>query len=182
MAQSFRRNLNRLLQFMLPLLLAACGTVAVQTDPKALKIPEGAAADLRAPQMVSLRNAYQAETVVKVNNATPAWTSDLKLVTDTAIAILTQAIEKQGLKVVPQAEKFVTVRVHSVSAGLAGLMIAPEARARIVLDATYPDGSRTTVDAHDKALYHSHNVIDGAVMLAAMDLLRHPEFVSYMNR
>ena len=181
MLECLRPKLDRFLGIVLVLLLTAC-TVAVPTNPKSFDVPDGTAAELRPPQPVSLRNAHLVETVVKVNNGTPAWSSDLRQLTDTAIAILTRAMAKQGASVAPQAEKFVTLRVHSVHAVLGGVIIAPRGEARLILEATYPDGSSTSVDALNTAMYSGQNALDGAVMLAVSDLLRHPAFLASMTR
>jgi hypothetical protein len=45
----------------------------------------------------------------------------------------------------------------------------------------YPDGTSTPVDTISTASYSGQNALDGAVMVAVGDLLRHPEFIAYMN-
>jgi hypothetical protein len=165
---------------LLCLTLSACVTV-LKTRPDALLVPEGAAAKVRAPQIVSLQNAYASETVVKVfQGQGVTTTTDLKQLTDTSMAVLTRALEKRGVKVTSQARKSLTLRAHSaaVGAGYAGSV----AFGSIVLEVTYPDGSRTSVSGADKSVYSADSLIDNAILRAVLDLLRHPDFLAYMNR
>lgn len=162
--------------------LAGCGPLAVATDPNTFNIEPAAVAHLRAQQTVALKNGYSASAPVSMPQGSGVtWTSDLQQLTETAIAMLGRALEKQGIRLAPEAEKTITLRVQELRAGMYGVMIHPRVRATLVLDALYPDGTRTSVHALNTSPMGAPRAIDGAVLFALNDLLRHEQFVAYVN-
>lgn len=162
--------------------VAACGTILVQTDPDTFSVAPAAVSHLRGPQTVALINAYETPTeVVIFRKSGSSWNTDLKELTNTAIAMLGRAMEKQGIRVAPQADKTLTLRVHQVSIGMYGMNIAPQFPAKLVLEVRYLDGTKTSVEAMNVAPYSQTRAIDGAVLFALNDLVRHEQFVAYIN-
>lgn len=162
--------------------LAGCGELPVQTDPNTFSIESAAVAHLRAQQTVALRNGYSAPAQVNMPQGKGViWTSDLQQLTATAISMLGRALEKQGIRIAPEAEKTVTLRVHELRAGMYGVMIHPRVRATLVLDAQYADGAATSVHALNTSPMGAPRAIDGAVLFALNDLVRHEQFVTYVN-
>jgi len=165
---------------LLSLALSACVTV-FQTRPDALWIPDGAAAKVRAPQTISLQNAYASETVVKIYQGQGVTTTaDLKQLTDTSMTVLTRALAKRGVKVTPQARKSLTLRVHSAALGVAPGY--PLAFGSVKLEVTYPDGTGISLSGGYKSVYNTDNVIDNSILRAVLDLLQHSDFLAYVNR
>jgi hypothetical protein len=165
---------------LLSLTLSACVT-ALQTRPDALWVPDGAAAKVRAPQTVSIQNAYTSERVVKIfQGQGVTTTADLKQLTDTSIATLSRALDKRGVKVTPQAKKSLTLRVQSASVGVSPGY--PVAYGQVLLEVTYLDGTKTTLSGGSKSVASADNVIDNSILRAVLDLLQHHEFLAYMNR
>ena len=162
--------------------LAGCGQFPIQTDASTFSIEPAAVAHLRAQQAVALKNGYAAPAQANMPQGRgQIWTSDLKQLTETAISMLGRALEKQGIRIAPEAEKTVTLRVHELRAGMYGVMIHPRVRAMLVLDAQYADGATTSVHALNTSPMGAPRAIDGAVLFALNDLVRNEQFVSYVN-
>src|SRR5713101_2139464 len=106
--------------------VAACAPLSVPTDPNTFDVEPAAVSQLRGPRTVTLNNAYETQTeVVIFRQRGVSWKTDLKQLTDTAIVMLSRAMEKQDIRVGPRADKTVTLRVHQVVAGMYGIMVAP---------------------------------------------------------
>jgi hypothetical protein len=156
--------------------VAACA-ITIPTDPNTFSVEPAATSHLRGPQTVALANIYKSETLVGIGRGR----SDLRELTNTAIVMLGRALEKQGIRVAPQAEKTITLRVAYVRVLAYGVMIAPRMEASLSLEVTYPDGTSTTIDAYNTAPFSESRAIDGAVLFAVIDLLRHEKFIAYIN-
>jgi hypothetical protein len=167
---------------LLAMALAGCGPLRVATDPNTFSVEPGSVAHLRAEQAVALKNGFPAAVEVRMPQGSGVtWSADLRELTETAIAMLGKALEKQGIRVVPEAEKTVTLRVANLQAGMYGVMIHPRVRATLVLEAQYPDGTATSVHALNTSPMGAPRAIDGAVLFALNDLVRHEQFVAYVN-
>jgi len=157
--------------------LAACVT-PIETDPDTFRVEPAAASQLRGPQTVALNNAYKTAREVTIGRNMSA---DLRQLTETAIIMLGRAMEKQGIRVMPQADKTVTLRVHRVSVGIYGLQIAPQYPAKLVLEVEYLNGKKTSIEALNVAPYSPWRATGGAILFALNDLVRHEQFVAYIN-
>ena len=99
------------------LLVAGCGTIAIQSDPETFRIPPEAAAQLRGQQSLVLKNAYEKETLVIIFRG-PAfeWQADLRQYTETALSLLGGEMTGKGIDLSQQAAKSVNLRVRDVRA------------------------------------------------------------------
>ena len=154
--------------------LGSCSTDS--TDPNRFSLPPSDLAHLRAPQSLGMRNAYPAPAPIK----TGLLAFDQQQLTETAIAMLTRAMDKHGIAVAAQAEKTVTLRVRLTNLRMRGM--PPQRTARIYLDAELGDGTSTSLEAEETSLGEFDRAIDGAILVALKDLVADEKFVAYMKR
>lgn len=160
-------------------LLAGC-SVAISTSPDRYAVDPSAATQLRVKR-VALKNAHQTATLgqrqvsglVRIRQ-----TIDVKALTDTAITMMSRAMEKQGIAVSPEATKTVTLAVTRVDLGDVPIR---GAAATVVLEARYPDGTSTARQATAHSAVQYGWAIDAAVRNALNELLGDPRFVAYLN-
>jgi hypothetical protein len=167
----------RCLLWLFVLLLGAC-TVAVPTKPDNYDIAPKATAHLRSPQSVSLVNGYDAESNVQFRlRGGGTLVFERRQLTQTAIAMLTRALEKQGISVTPQAPKTITLQVQPQ-----GLVFQYfRYTGRITLVARLGDAGEVHIPQENLSPMGWTNAFDGAVLFALNDLLEHENFVAYMK-
>src|SRR5215217_7610878 len=118
---------NALSSVLLALLVAGCA-IDVPTNPDTFNVEPANAAHLRGPQAVALRNAYQAEAKRALGAGKgQTWTVAQKPLTDTAIAMLTRALEKQGIKADAAARKSISLQVRVEHGSIRTIAFSPVA-------------------------------------------------------
>jgi len=158
------------------LAMALAGCTTVPTDPGRFNLEPLAVSHLRSPQTLALVNTYAAPTVVQIDNRA-GWSTDLKELTDTAAAMLRQAMEKRGITVAPESNKKVSLRILQAAARMAGLMTT----ARVQLVAQFGDETRTIVVGENTG-FSGERALDGALLFALNQLVNDEKFVAYLNR
>lgn len=171
-------------------LLAGCAA-QVPTDPGAFDVKPDRLAHLRRGQAISLVNGYPGEAKVSVrvfsenhHRGMGTWVFDQQQLTGTAIIMLTRALEKQEIQTTDQAAKTITLRLRPVDARMWRPPFSPIIRwtAILALEASFGDGSTTSVEVQNESPAGGQRVFDGAVLFALNDLLKDEKFVAYMNR
>lgn len=163
-------------------LLSSC-TTDPSSDPNRFSLPPGELAHLRAPQRVTLTNAYTVAAVKQMQIGLIRLDFDQKQFTDTAIAVLTRAMDKHGIAVAPQAEKTITLRVRGpTDLRMRGGLGATSRTATLYLDAEFGDGTSTSLEAEETTGGEFTRAMDGAVVVALKDLVADEKFVAYMKR
>ena len=181
-AHSPVHTVSKALLLLLFATLAACVS-NVKTSPDRYSVEPSAVTHLRGEQTVALMNAYTAETVVVVMQGSGSTAkSDLRELTNTAMVMLGRAMKQRNITVAPEAEKTIALRVHEVHADTAGVMPAMWIEAHLMLEARYPDGTKSSVNVVDTSVNGLAQAIDGAVLIALNGLLHQKQFVSYMNQ
>jgi hypothetical protein len=171
------RSAPFLIGLILVALLGGCA-VSVGTDPDRFSLEPTATAHLRMPQNVALLNGYKEET--KSQYGMPGGNTlvvENKALTETAVAMLGRALQKQGYTVSPQAQKTVTLRV--VPRGY--IYQAFRYTGRIMLEAKFGDGTEAFIPQENLGATWERG-FDGAVLFALKDLLEHERFVAYVNK
>src|SRR6185503_15074222 len=173
---------RHLIVLLLACLLGSCSTDP-SSDPNRFSLAQGEVAHLRAPQRLTLRNAYTAPAVKQVQAGLIPLEFDQKQFTDTAIAVLSRAMEKHGIQVAPQGEKTVTLRVRGpTNLRMRGGLGATSRTVRLELDAEFGDGTRTSLEAEETTGGEFTRAMDGAVLVALKDLVADEKFLAYMQR
>lgn len=185
--------MRRLLQgFFIAALSVLAGCAAqVPTDPGAFDVKPDQLAHLRRGQAVSLVNGYPGETKARVRvfsvrtgiNA-GTWIIDQQQLTDTAIAMLTRALEKEGIQTRDQTEKTIELRLRPIGAKMWRPPFSPiyQWTATLALEARFGDGSATSLEVENHTPGGGQRAFDGAAVRALDDLLKDEKFVAYMNR
>lgn len=156
--------------------LGGC-TIGVSTDPNRFSIEPQATAHLRAPQNVALLNGYASESTAQFNLAGNTLEVERKELTQTAIAMLGRALQKQGYTVSSQAQKSIALRV--IPTGVTSQAFRYTGRLR--LEARFGDGSEASIP-QDNLGATWERAFDGAVLFALTELLAHERFIAYMNK
>jgi hypothetical protein len=172
------RTFLRLATVLVALGLSACVTISVPTNPNNYSIEPKAVAHLRAPQSVALKNAYPAEASISFPIQTNTLVLDQKQLTETAIVMLSRALEKQGIAKSEQAKKTITLRVRAQGYRFqifrwTGL---------VILEAQLGDGTVLSYPNENLSGKGYEHAFDGAVLFALNDLLADEKFIAYMNR
>jgi hypothetical protein len=165
---------------LLSLALGACGIVhTVPTNPNNYSIEPKAVSHLRAPQTVALKNAYAEESTVIFPIQHNKLSIEQKELTQTAIAMLSRALEKQGITTAEKAEKTVTLRVRAQGYRMQMFRWT----GRIILEARLgEDPSPISYPNESLSPKGWENAFDGAVLFALNDLIEDERFVAYINR
>ena len=164
--------------------LSACGTVTVVTDPGAYSVPANAAAP-REGKSVALLNAYSTDPMTLISDRIQV---DLRQVTDTAIHMMRRHLEKKGVTVDPNASTKVTLKIVNANMYYMAIPFAERWRTNLDLEATFGDGTSTSVRAENSApvAFRGQVVlqrsVEGATMYAVSDMLRDKRFQAYTNR
>lgn len=159
--------------------LSAC-TIPIETDPTTFSVEPKAVAHLKT--RVALRNGYAADAPHSIPMSPHTWVIEQKKLTDTAIAMLSRALEKQGLALSPQAGKTVTLKVHQPNASMQVYIGFANTYARVALEAEFGDGTRTTVLGENRSPMGAPRAFDGAVLFALNKLVLDENFVAYLNK
>jgi hypothetical protein len=164
-------------------LLGGCISVDVATDPGMYNLKPAAVAHLRVAQPVALLNGY-AERVEERLQVHPSvtWVFDMQRLTDTAIAMLGRALEREGVKVDPKGDKSVVLRVYNVRGNTFAAPPYAHVNASVWIEATFGDGTTANVWATNRSPLTHQRAFDGAVLFGLNQLLVHEKFVDYMQR
>lgn len=155
--------------------VAAGCTVHVHSNPDAFEVPLEAPLKLRGGQTIDLANAYRVPTKSMIYSGGPSWEGDLQQYTNSAIALLGREMQKTGVSVGP-SRKSVVLRVHSVEAAPGFWLIG----SKLVLDAEYSDGTKSSILAEDNA-GSAFRAVDGALVIAVAKLLVDARFQGFVN-
>lgn len=165
-------------------LIAAAFTLAGCASPNAslgdrFELEPADMSALRAAQPVELRNGYSNASMHVVNKYV---TLDEREFTDSAVAMLSRAMEKQGIRVASNSKKSVTLRVRMDSHVLRlPHIFAPQYYATVTLEATLGDGTMLEENAQDMSPAGWGRATDAASVLALKYLVKNEKFVAYLK-
>jgi hypothetical protein len=160
--------------------LAGCGTVMIKADPNQFSVREQTKP--LKPRQIALVNGYAAETKATIISQSGSTLQvDLRQVTDSAIQVMSRHLQKNGVTVMPQAAKTVTLSVKNVNETLRGMGMGG-IRIQLDLEAKYSDGTSSLVASENVSPADAGRVLDGAVLFAVTKMLNDDRFVGYVNR
>lgn len=160
--------------------LAGCA-VDMASNPNRYSLEPGVVEHLQKSQAIALKNAYTSESKAPIRMGGTTLTFDRKEMTDTAVAMLSRALEKQGIANAETAEKTVTLRIRLASLRVHGFAPVPQRTGRLFLDFRLGDGTTGTLEAENSSPADFDRVLDGAILFALRDLVKDERFVAYMN-
>lgn len=166
--------------------LAGCATTGT-SSPDRFSLEPSAVSHLRGPQTIKVVNGYLGPAIHTLrfsqNSVTVAM--DQKDFTETAINVLSRALEKQGIRASSDSPKTVTLRVRILDHSMGGIMIAPEFTGQVELVAELGNG--VSVSRHGRDMYRGlgtepwGRAFDAAVLVALRGLVSDDKFVAYVN-
>jgi hypothetical protein len=175
-------------KLLVPMFLSAMAAgcaMDVPTRSDTFAVDSVHAAHLRGPQSIELKNAYSGEAKRDLDPGKgQTWSIDQKQMTDTAMTMVGKAVEKQGIKTQGPADKSVTlqVRVEQAFIHQRVLSMVAHANVRLWLDATFGDGTGTTLPADNNSPLGPQRAFEGALMFAIEKLFIDEKFVAYVNK
>lgn len=170
--------MRAILLVALPLVLVGACTMNIATNPNRYDIEPAVLAGLHPSQAVALNNSYpgEANATIKAHGSTLVF--DQKQLTDTAIAMLSRAMEKRNIAVSAEAPKRIALRLRIV-----GIRMQPfRWTGLVVLEARLGDGTTVSIPSENLSGFGWEEAFDGAVLFALKDLAEDETFVAYMNR
>lgn len=176
---------RKLLGPALLVVIAGGCAVDVPTSPDTFAVDAANAGHLRGPQSIWLKNAYNAGVKRDLGAGKGyTWSIDEKQMTDTAITMLARAVEKHGFKTEAPADKSITlqVRVQQGFIHQRAVSFVAHANVRLLLDATFGDGTGTTLPGDNNSPMGPSRAFEGALMFAINKLLVDEKFVAYVNK
>jgi len=102
---------------------------------------------------------------------------DLKQLTDTAVAIVTRELNQKGLRITPNADK--TMRMRVVKA-----MWTPKfftQTGELTLEAALGNGACVSVDGRHETGGNAFRALNGATLFAAIAILQNPRLAAYLK-
>lgn len=161
--------------------LAGCMTVDVPTDPGTFSVDPSKVASLSGAQPLSLKNAYQREAKQSVNVGNNTWVFDLRQMTDTSIVMLQRALDKGGVKVVPEGDRAMMLRVRVTGVRVRAFPPVVQTNAQVMLDVRF--GATTlSIPAENTSPAGAQRAYDGAILFALNRLLADEKFIAYVSR
>jgi len=164
-----------LLISIISLLLSSCGSIISQ-PVKDQKILKRVVPHYKAGQSVSIYNYYKKPTLIENSVQAAMYIQvDLKQLSDASIKLAKQAMSDKNINVVPSSKKTIKIRAHNVY--LKSLF-----NLHLELSAELSNGKQINVtQTYGKSAYHyeRHNL---AILPATEKLLKHPDFVKFMNK
>ena len=165
--------------------LGACvGAFTPNTsNPDRFSLAPSAVAHLRAPQTIKFNNAYLSAAIFQLRFPRSGVTvdQDQQQYTETAIVMLSRAMEKEGISRSSDAKKTITLRVRIVDYRLGGVVISPEYHGRVALDAEFGDGSVASISGSGMSSLGHSRAFDAAILVALNRLVADKKFVAYIN-
>lgn len=158
------------------LALASACTIEIPTDPGTFNVEPGRLSHLRRAQAIEVSNGYSGPSTVEIRQSGNTFIIDHAKLTNTAIAMLSRAMSDQGIAPGPGGDKRITLRILQ-----AAVVSAPNAPARVSLEARFGDGRTTTVTANNRG-FSAQRALDGAVLFALNQLLVDVTFIDYVNK
>ena len=162
-------------------LLAGCMTIDIPTDPDTFSVDASRVSHLRGAQPLSLKNGYEREAKQPVKVDMNTWMFDARQMTETAIVMLERALIKGGVKVVPESENAVTLRVRVTGGGVFGIVPWIQTTGRLVLEASFGDAA-VSIPADNSSPMGAQRTYDGAILFALNGLLVDEKFTAYASR
>jgi len=158
---------------------AACAH-DIPSDPTRYELETNALSSVRATRQVALSNAYpeeaNANVTFKLRGNTLVF--DQKRLTDTAVAMLGRAMEKQNIGIAADATKTVALRVRVTGYRFQVFRWT----GRIILEARFGDGTSTSIPSENLSGLGWEQAFDGAVLFALKDLAEDEKFLAYLNQ
>lgn len=149
------------------------GRALMPSDPGAFRLEPLTVSHLRAPQLVTVANGYSAKVIVPTMSKFVD--ADLRTVSETAVVMLSRALQDRGIGIAQEAPKKVTLRVSQLK--MAG---APMVSAVILLEAEYGVDGRTAVPMQNTG-FSAQRAVDGAILFALIKLVADEGFSAYLN-
>jgi len=161
------------------LLVIALSGCAVDVVPTAnnFSIEPKYTNQLRGQQRVALVNGYTTQSPARYTLQSNKFNFDRRQMTDTAITMLGQALEKQGILVDPKAEK--TIWLQVAPSGMTFAMF--RYTGKVTLAARFGDGKQAHIPQENLSPMGWERAFEGAMLFALQDLLEHENFVAYLN-
>lgn len=157
------------------LLLSGCGTTRMDANDTDFPIAKEVVPSYKADQTISVSNYYDKPKVVQLYG--DRIDADLKQYTDTAIKLLAQGLTHQNISTGPNGSKSIKLRVHNVKYEPAFWTI----RADVNITAELGNGKSFTVFHHNASPMSGWRAVSGAITRATEKVLKHPDFLIYMN-
>lgn len=165
--------------------LAGCaGALTPNTStPDRFSLEAGAVAHLRGAQTIKFINGYRSPAIYTMRFSRSRVTVDLdqQQYTETAITVLSRALEKQGIRASSDSPKTVTLRVQMFGHSLGGIVISPEYTGHVELVAELGNGVSVSRLARDMSPGGWGRAFDAAILVALRGLAADDNFVAYVN-
>lgn len=170
-----KRNLLLLIPVAsLLLLLSGCGVTRINSETT-YPITKEVVPSYKKDQSVTLSNFYSKPTVV--NLVEGSLDGDLMQYTDTAMELLKQGLAHQDITVGAGGKKTVKLRVFNTKFERGFWTM----RADVNISAELGNGKKINVYHHNASPMSAYRAVSGAITRATEKILKHKDFLLYMN-
>ena len=169
-----------LFKLLLPILLVSffvtgCGTVRLTASTNSFHIVKERVPSLKSGQTVKVDNFYAKPKVVTLTGRLDA---DLQQYTATAMTLLEQGLGHQEISVGPNGKKSIKLQVHNVKYVRGFWSLQVDLNTTVTLG----NGKSFTVTHHNSSPASGFRAVSGAIARAVEKILKHNEFIAYINK
>jgi len=162
--------------FAIFLLLSSCGVLNLESSTESYDIEKEVVPSYKSDQTIKVMNYYDKPVIVFL--VPERIKADLKQYSETSMKYLELGLKHQNVSVGVTGNKSVKLRVHNVKYNRAFWTI----RADVNITAELGNGKTFGVFHHNASPASGFLAVDGALIRATEKILKHPEFIKYMNK
>jgi len=171
--------MKRTLLTLIPLagmlvLLSGCGIKRIDAD-MTYPVTKEVVPSYKAGQSVTLTNYYEKPRIKILLE--DRLDGDMKQYTETAMKLVEQGLAHQNVSVGPGGDKTVKLRVFNVKFDRGFWTL----RADVNISAELGNGKKINVFHHNASPWSAYNAVSGAITRATEKILKHKDFLLYMN-
>ncbi len=155
------------------LFLSGCA-VQLDADYRTFPVDETVVPIYKEDQTINVKNHYSEPEIVEFNSKLSA---DLKQYTDTAIKTLEQGLKHRNISIGSEGPKSVKLKVHTAKFNQSFWTMQID----VSIDAELGNGKTISTTHHTASPATAFRAASGAITRATEKILKHQDFINYMN-
>ena len=158
------------------LLLNGCGIIMLDSSKNDFPISEEKVPSYKTGQAIDIQNYYKTKKIVILK--ADRVQADLQQYTNTVIELLSDSLNYRKIINAPHSKKSVRLQVYDVvyDTGLWTI------RASLKIKVELGNGKSFIVSHYNPSPFSGYRAVNGAITRATEKILKHPEFLKYMNQ
>lgn len=159
------------------LTLNGCSQTLVRGDAQLYEIDISRIPDYTNSQDIQLINAFKSPRLVTLTTNDGITSGDLQQLTQTSIELLQNALGKRSINATLLAKKKIVMQLHHIRFHV-GYWVR---RTTLKLDAKLSSGKTIIITADYRSPGDSFRALNGTIRKAVEQLMKHKDFIQYIN-